>query len=156
MEKIIVIRIRGTNKAKKEIKDTLYLLRLRRNNYAVILDKTDSIVNMVRKVEPWVAWGEIDRDTLKELLLNRGRIKGNKKLTEDYIKDKLKMSFDEFVEKLYNSEINMNDIQDIKPFFRLVPPKGGYKRKGIKFDYKHGGAYGYYGKDINILLKRML
>ncbi|MGC9079225.1 MAG: uL30 family ribosomal protein, partial [Nanopusillaceae archaeon] len=34
MERIAVIRIKGVVKARKEIKDTLYLLRLRRNNYA--------------------------------------------------------------------------------------------------------------------------
>jgi large subunit ribosomal protein L30 len=153
---LAIVRIKGTVKANKEIKDTLYLLRLRRNNYAVIMKDTKDIRGMIKKVEPWVAWGEIDKETLKELLLKRGRLEGNKRLTEDYIKQTLNMDIDTLVEKLINNEIDLDLIPKIKKIFRLKPPSKGYPRKGIKVPYSQGGAYGYYGKDINILLKKMI
>jgi Ribosomal protein L30/L7E len=55
---LAIVRIKGTVKANEEIKDTLYLLRLRRNNYAVIMKDTKDIRGMIKKVEPWVAWGK--------------------------------------------------------------------------------------------------
>jgi len=39
---------------------------------------------------------------------------------------------------------------------RLQPPRGGYERKGVKMPFSKGGAYGYRGKEINALVKRML
>ncbi len=39
---------------------------------------------------------------------------------------------------------------------RLQPPRGGFERKGIKFQFKVGGALGYRGEKINDLIKRMV
>jgi len=43
-----------------------------------------------------------------------------------------------------------------KNFFRMHPPRGGFERKGIKVPFKLGGAYGNRGKEINLLIKRMI
>ena len=45
---------------------------------------------------------------------------------------------------------------NLKPFFRLSPPKGGFPRKGIKKPYSMGGSLGYWGKDINKLVMKMI
>ncbi|MGC9079640.1 MAG: 50S ribosomal protein L30, partial [Nanopusillaceae archaeon] len=122
----------------------------------IVTKNTPDILGMIKKVEQWVAWGEINKETFKQLLLKRGRLEGNKRLTEEYIKNNLNMSVDEFVNKFFNFELELDSIPKIKPYFRLKPPSGGYPRKGIKVPYSQGGAYGYYGKDINILLRNMI
>jgi len=38
----------------------------------------------------------------------------------------------------------------------LHPPRGGFRRKGIKVPFKVGGALGYRGDKINELLERMM
>ena len=43
-----------------------------------------------------------------------------------------------------------------KGYFRLNPPRKGYGRKGIKYNFKVGGALGYRKEKINDLIKRML
>jgi len=156
MNRIVVIRIKGVIKSPREVKDTLYLLRLRRTNVATIFRKDPSIMGMIKKVEPWVAWGEIRKDVFKELLLKRGRLIGNKRFTEEYLKKTLNITLDEFVEKFFNLEMELEDIPGLKPFFRLKPPSGGYPRKGIKHSYRDGGAWGYWGEDINNLLLSMI
>ena len=40
--------------------------------------------------------------------------------------------------------------------FTLNPPKGGFERKGIKKSFTSGGALGYRGAKINIILKKMI
>jgi LSU ribosomal protein L30P len=44
---------------------------------------------MLEKVKDWVTWGEVDKDTLIELLRERGRIPGSRKLADEYIDEKL-------------------------------------------------------------------
>jgi len=155
-KRIAVIRIKGVVKTPREVKDTLYLLKLRRTNTAVVIDNKQDYIGMIKKVEPWVAWGEIKPEVFKELLLKRGRLEGNKRFTETYLKETLNMSIDDFVKKFFNFEIEIKDVPKLKPYFRLKPPSNGYGKKGIKKPHYLGGAYGYWGEEMNDLLIRMM
>ncbi len=155
-KRLIVIRIRGVVEAPQKVIDTLYLLRLRRTNTAVVIDDRPDFMGMIKKVEPYIAWGEIKPEVFKELLLKRGRLWGNKRVTPEYIKEKTGMTVDEFVEKFFKFEVELKDIPGLKPFFRLNPPRGGYPRKGIKRPFHEGGAWGYWGEKINDLVLRMI
>ena len=141
-KRIAVIRVRGKIGVKKEINDTLNMLRLYNNNYCVVLENTPSIMGMIKKVKDYVTWGEINDETFSLLVEKRGEeYKGR----ETDSKGKIK----------YKKFITVNG-KKIKPFFRLNPPRKGYGKKGIKIPYKVGGALGDRGKDINDLIRRML
>ena len=58
------------------------------------------------------------------------------------------------IQALLENKIKYKDIPDVKPLFRLNPPKKGYE--GIKRAYVNKGALGYRGKDINKLITRMI
>ncbi|MBW2974227.1 uL30 family ribosomal protein, partial [Candidatus Woesearchaeota archaeon] len=80
MSKIAVIRVRGSVNLKKEVKDTLELLRLYRKNYCIVVDDTPSYKGMITKVKDYVTFGEIDDETFKELIEKRGEAyKGREK-----------------------------------------------------------------------------
>ncbi|MBS3109357.1 uL30 family ribosomal protein [Candidatus Woesearchaeota archaeon] len=53
------------------------------------------------------------------------------------------------------AEKDPRDNKKIKKFFRLHPPKGGFRARGIKAPYGQKGDLGYRGEKINDLLKRM-
>lgn len=144
--KIAVIRIRGLVGVRKQIQDTLYKLRLRRKFVCVIVDDTKEIKGMLKKVQNYVAYGEIDKETLKNLIMKRGRKPGNKPLEIGGKK------LDEFVEEFLQGKKKLQDL-GIKPFFRLHPPRHGFK-KSIKLLYPKG-VLGYNPK-INELIQRML
>ncbi len=142
MKKIAIIRIRGLVGIRKEIKDTLNVLRLYKKNFCVIVPDSSSYIGMIKKVKDYVTYGEIDDETEKLLFEKRG---------EEYkgrIKDsKGKIQYKKFV--VYNGK-------KYKPFFRLNNPKGGFERKGIKIPFSVGGALGYRGDKINELIKKMV
>ena len=78
--KIAVIRISGMVKMNKKIEDTLYRMRLRRKYACVILEPTKENLGMIKKVKNFVAYGEIDDATYKELVEKRGKkVKGKLK-----------------------------------------------------------------------------
>ena len=54
---------------------------------------------------------------------------------------------DEIIKKLENRKK--------RACYTLHPPRGGFERKGTKVSFKAGGALGYRGEKINILLERM-
>ncbi|ACS34483.1 50S ribosomal protein L30 [Thermococcus gammatolerans] len=155
MAKLALIRLRSGIRARGEVRDTLAMLRLHRINHLVIVDDTPSYRGMIQKVKDYITWGEIDKETLVKLLRKRGRLVGNKPITDEYVKEKLGMTIEEFAEKVINGEMKLRDLPNIKPVFRLHPPRGGLKGSK-KRSFKEGGALGYRGEKINELIERML
>ena len=155
-EKIAIVRIRGGIDVKKPIKDTMTMLRLYRKNSCVIVLNSPVYIGMLKKIKDYVTWGEVDEETLRILLEKRGKLAGNKPLTEEYLKQKTKMGYDGFVKNFFESKGNLKDIPGLKLFFRLKPPEKGFERKGIKRPFSVGGALGYRKDKINNLIKRMI
>merc|ERR1712174_107300 len=72
-----VIRIRGINQVSPKVKKALQLLRLRQINNGVFVKLNKSSLNMLRLVEPYIAWGYPNLKSIKELMLKRGYAKVN-------------------------------------------------------------------------------
>ena len=153
---LVAVRIKGKPNVKKEVEKTMQLLKLYKKHSCVILPAKKSVVGMLKKIERYVTWGEINFDVLKMLLQKRGRLPGNKKLTLEYLKDKVDKDFEGLSRGLIDSKIKIKDVPGLKSFFKLKPPTKGFERLGAKKPYSMGGVFGYRGKEINLLLKRMI
>jgi large subunit ribosomal protein L30 len=149
-----VVQVRGTVKTRREIKDTLKMLRLHHINHCVIIPDTPAYVGMIRKVKDFVAYGEVDARIVEELLRNRGRLVGDAHLTDEYIKENSQYTdITEFAQALSSGEARLNDVPGLKPVLRLHPPRKGYKT--TKRTFQQGGSLGYHGENINDLLYKM-
>lgn len=150
-----VVRVRGIINVKPDIKRTLDLLRLKKANHCVLLEKTDVYKGMLQIVKDYTTWGEIDKEILSNLINNRGMLVGDKSITDEYIKSATSYkSIEGLSQAIIDNKFKYKEIPEIKPIFRLNPPKKGYK--GIKRSFINGGALGYRGKEINRLIERML
>jgi len=138
-----VVRLRGSAALRKDIKDTLSMLRLHRKMHCVILKDDNINKGMLQKVRNWITYGEINDDILKYLIEKRGRKLGNKRLKKEEVEEALKKLKEEG-----------KVPKTIKPIFRLSPPSKGFK-KSTKQHYPEG-ELGYRGEKINELLKRMI
>lgn len=149
-----VVRVRGKMKIKASFKHTLNLLHLYRQNTCIVVPNQRQILGMLIKTKDYITWGEINEETFKQLLAHKGKIAGNKKLTESYLKEKAGLSINEFTGQFFAGKKRLNDIPGMKEFFRLSPPLHGWE--SLKKDYSIGGSLGYRGEAINELIKRML
>ena len=149
------IRFRGIINIKPDIKKTMQLLNLRRVNHCVLLEEKPSIKGMLQVAKDYITWGEVEKDVLEKLMTTRGKLVGDKGLTEKHLKSATSYnSIDKLSKAIIENKIKYKDIPNIKPIFRLNPPKNGYE--GIKRSYVNKGALGYRGKDINKLIERMI
>ena len=139
---ICVIRIRGQVGVKKDVKGTLHRLRLRRKYSCVVIpNPSKPFLGMVKKVKDCVAYGTIDDETFIKLIEKRGQlIDKNKKINAKKVVEELKKG------KKYE-ELNL------KPFFRLHPPRGGLKSSKLHFPK---GVLGDHKEKIKDLVLRML
>ena len=104
---LAVIRIRGKLDKSRDVKETFNRLRLRKKHVCVLLQENESNKGMLHKVKDFVTFGEINKETLKELLEKRGRLAGDKRVAN------LK---EDFVENLLGGKAKLGDA-GIKPFF---------------------------------------
>ncbi len=152
-----IVRVRGTVDVPPDVERALRLLRLVKPFHAVIYPKSPSIDGMLEVAKDWITWGEIDRATLRLLISKRGRLLGNKPITDDDVKKIFGLgSIDELVDSLLEGKILWHHYEDyVKPVFRLHPPRGGFKGS-TKKPYGSGGELGYRGREINRLLLKLV
>lgn len=149
------VRVRGIVNVKPDIKRTLQLFRLTRVNHCVLLEENASTKGMLQIAKDYITWGEIDKAILSELIGSRGKLEGDKELTEDYIKSATSYNnLEKLSQAIIDNKFKYKDIPNVKPIFRLSPPKNGYE--GIKRSFVNKGALGYRRKEINKLLERMI
>jgi len=149
-----VVQVRGVVKTRREIKDTLAMLRLHHINHCVVVPDTPEYLGMIRKVKDFVAYGEVDAESLATVLGTRGRLVGNRPLTDEYVKANSSWAtIAEFAGAMASGEATIRDLPGLKPVMRLHPPRKGYRT--LKRTFQQGGALGYYGREINTLLYKM-
>ena len=149
-----VVRLRGQVNVRYTIEDTMKMLRLHKVNHCVFVPEDPHYKGMVQKVKDYVAYGQVDASALAEILENRGRLEGNTRLTEEYVRENTAYdSIKAFSEAVIEGKASLADIPNLKPVFRLHPPRKGHA--GIKRTVQQGGVLGNHGEDINVLLHKM-
>jgi large subunit ribosomal protein L30 len=137
---ICVIRIRGRVGLRHETNSTLNRLRIMKKYTCVVIDDKKENLGMVKKVRDFVAFGEINDSVFEKLIEARGQlIDKSKKINGKEVVEGLKKG------KSYE-ELNL------KPFFRLHPPRKGIKSK----EHFPKGVLGNNKDKINDLVERML
>lgn len=150
-----VIRVRGQPDVNYDIEHTMMLLGLTKVNHCVVVPENASTKGMLQVVKDYCTWGEVDEATLAAMIRARGKLSGDKDITDDYLKEKSEFAtVDEMAKAIIENNYKMRDVEAAKPVFRLHPPVKGYE--GNKRSFQNGGALGYRGAAINDLINRML
>ena len=149
-----VIRVRGSCEVNRDVEYTMNIMNLTRVNHCSIVPDNEVTRGMLQKAKDFITWGEVDETVLAEMIRIRGRLEGDKMITDAYLTEKTEFKSVEEMAKAIINGYRMKDIEAVKPLFRLHPPVKGYE--GIKRSYRNRGALGYRGEAINDLIKRML
>lgn len=150
-----VIRVRGTVNVKPDIKKTMRLLRLNRTNHCVLVEENPVSKGMLQIIKDYTTWGEINKETLSKLISSRGMLVGDRPITDEYLKSATSFgSIEKLSDALLDNKVKYKDIPEVKPLFRLNPPKKGYRT--VKRSFVNRGSLGYRKEKINALIERML
>ncbi|MEM2896211.1 MAG: 50S ribosomal protein L30 [Candidatus Bathyarchaeia archaeon] len=155
---IVVVRVRGASGIPEDIEYALNSLRLSKKYSATIFDKKPEIEGMLKKAKDMITWGKANERTIELLLAERGKLTNGKKLTDEFVKEKLGLpSIRDLAKALIDSKIPLKKLWEagMNRVFRLHPPKGGFKRS-IKRQYKSYGELGDRGEAINKLIEKMV
>jgi|TARA_B100001013_G_scaffold340732_1_gene264318 large subunit ribosomal protein L30 len=150
----LVVRISGQADVPYWAVTTMKLLKLEKKYRATIIPEKDNTTGMLRKIQHYVSWQEIDIETVKELLDKKARKSGYKKVTNEDITSIGFTSIDELATSLAEGKTSLSKLKPLKPWFALAPPRHGFKRSTKKL-YGQKGVLGY-NKELSVIVKRMM
>jgi large subunit ribosomal protein L7e len=159
---IFVVRIRGLMDVAPKTKKILQLLRLRRINNGVFLRVNKATLNMLQKVEPYVAYGYPNLKTVRELVLKRGFGKAaggarvpltDNAVVEAALGEHGLICVEDLVHELFTVGPAFKQANNFLWPFALSAPRGGLAEKRRHF--VEGGQAGNREHFINNLVRAM-
>ena len=136
-----VIRIRGINGVSPKVRKVLQLLRLRQIFNGTFVKLNKASINMLRIVEPYIAWGYPNLKSVNELIYKRGYGKINKKriaLTDNSLIARSLGKFgiicmEDLIHEIYTVGKRFKEANNFLWPFKLSSPRGGMKKKTARF-----------------------
>ncbi len=136
-------------------------MRLRQINNAVFVKLNKATLNMLKLVEPYVAWGYPNLKTVRELIYKRGSVKVNRQrvpiLDNHVIEENLGklgiVCIEDVIHEISTVGPNFTTVNRFLWPFHLHPPTGGFR--SVVKHFIEGGDAGNREESINQLAQRM-
>lgn len=156
-----IIRIRGINGVSPKTRKILQLLRLRQIHNGAFVRLTKATINMIRRVEPYLAYGYPTLKTIKNLVYKRGFAKVGREripitsnqIIEEHLGKFGIICMEDLIHEIYTVGPHFKEANSFLWPFKLSSPNGGFNKKTIHFI--EGGDYGNREHHINDLIRRM-
>jgi len=157
-----VVRIKGINKIDPKKRKTLQLLRLLQINNGIFIRLTKATIEMLRIVEPYIAYGYPSLKSVRELIYKRGYGKINKQripLTDNAIIEAELGKYgvvcmEDIIHEIVTVGPNFKQVNNFLWPFKLSNPTGGFRTRKFKH-FIEGGDLGNREEHINALIKQM-
>ncbi|KAK3997338.1 60S ribosomal protein L7 [Cladorrhinum sp. PSN332] len=159
---IFVVRIKGINKIAPKPRKILQLLRLLQINNGVFIRVTKATAEMIKIVEPWVAYGYPNLKSVKELIYKRGYGKVNGQriaLTDNSIVEENLGKYgiiciEDLIHEIITVGPNFKQAANFLWPFKLSNPNGGFRPRKFRH-FIEGGDLGNREEHINALIRQM-
>ncbi|SCU93611.1 LANO_0E04346g1_1 [Lachancea nothofagi CBS 11611] len=160
---VFVVRIKGINKIAPKPRKIMQLLRLNQINTGVFVKVTKATSELLKLIEPYVAYGYPSYATVRKLVYKRGYGKINKQriaLSDNAIVEANLgkfgiVSIDDLIHEIVSVGPHFKQASNFLWPFKLSNPSGGW---GVPRKFKHfiqGGSFGNREEFINKLVKSM-
>jgi len=160
---VFVVRIKGINKIDPKKRKTLQLLRLLQINNGVFVRLTKATAEMLKIVEPFVAYGYPNLKSVRELIYKRGYAKTTQKqripltdnaIIEEHLGKYNIVCIEDLIHEIFTVGPNFKQASNFLWPFKLSNPTGGFRpRKFLHF--VEGGDLGNREEYINVLIRQM-
>ena len=139
---LLVVNMRGLINTRTPVRKTLEQLKLLRRFNATIVPDNGMFRGMLQSAKEHVAWCKLEPLFAETLLSKRLEISNGRKVKESELKNMGGFSsFSELATGLVSGQARLDGTQGFRPFFRLSPPKGGF-RLSTRRQFGEGGILG--------------
>lgn len=127
MSLLLVLNLRGKIDSTAPVRKALAELKVERRFSATVVPDDAATVGMLKSCKDYVAWSPVDSKLLARLLKERGMVSESRRLDQEALKSMGFKSYEDFAGKIIKDGERLSAHRGIRPFFRLSPPRGGYR-----------------------------
>jgi large subunit ribosomal protein L30 len=138
---ILVVNLHGQINSSAPIRKALTELWVAKKFSATVVPDDAQTVGMLRLCKDFVTWSPVDEELLGDLLRKRGMMSSTRSLDQAALKELGFKSYDDLEVKMMKDQTRLSALSGVLPYFRLAPPKGGFKRS-LRRQTTEGGLLG--------------
>jgi len=124
---LLVVNLHGSINSSAPVRKSLNELWVARKFSASVVTDDLQTVGMLKLCKDYVAWCPIDEGLLTDLLEKRGMISSSHPLDHDSLKAMGYKKHEELAARMLKDQVRLSAVEGVLPFFRLAPPRGGFK-----------------------------
>lgn len=151
---ILVVNLHGKINSSEPVRKALHELKVERKFSASVVSDDPPTVGMLKLCKDYVAWAPAEAELLATLLKKRGMVSETARLDGHALAAMGFKKHEELAEKMMKEQIRLSQVKGLRPFFRLAPPKGGF-RVSMRKQYTEKGMLGSNPK-LSEFVRRMV
>ncbi|XP_060770204.1 60S ribosomal protein L7-like 1 [Neoarius graeffei] len=157
---VFAVRIRQIKGVSPKVRQVICMFRLRKIFSGTFIKVSKTSMNMLRVIEPYVAWGFPNLKSVRELILKRGQGKVDKRripLTDNTVIEKYLgqhgiICLEDLIHEIYSAGKNFKVANSfLWPFHLSVPRHSARDKAGLLKDM---GEPGPRAEDINRVIRK--
>ena len=154
MALILVLNIHGAINSSSGVRKAMTEMKVARRFSASVVSDDPVTVGALKLCKDYVAWTDVDKETLSMLLEKRGMVSTTKRLDAPALKALGFKDHSGMADKMMKDGTRMSAIEGLTPYFRLAPPKGGFKTT-LRRQFSEKGVLGMNPR-LGEIIRRMV
>jgi large subunit ribosomal protein L30 len=124
---LLVVNLHGSINSSVPVRRTLEELWVAKRFSASVVTDDPPTVGMLRRCKDFVAWCPLEEGLLTDLLRKRGMVSSARVLDPKSLKSMGFNTYEDLAAKMVKEQVRLSAVSGVLPYFRLAPPKGGFK-----------------------------
>jgi large subunit ribosomal protein L30 len=124
---LLVVNLHGPINSAVPVRKALNELWVAKRFSASVVTDDPTTVGMLRLCKDFVAWCPLEEGLLADLLQRRGMVSSTRPLDLASLKDMGYKDHGDLAAKMLKDQVRLSALSGVLPYFRLAPPKGGFK-----------------------------
>jgi large subunit ribosomal protein L30 len=125
---LLVVNLHGAINSSAPVRKALNELWVVRKFSASVVGDDAPTVGMLKRCKDYVAWTPIEEGLLSDLLEKKGMVSTTRRLDQDALKKLGFKNHKDMAAKMVKEQSRLSANPGVLPFFRLAPPRGGFRR----------------------------
>ncbi|HYA55973.1 MAG TPA: hypothetical protein VED22_04155 [Nitrososphaerales archaeon] len=151
---LLVVNLHGQINSSTPVRKALNELWVAKKFSASVVTGDPPTVGMLRLCKDYVAWCPVEEVLLADLLKRRGMVSGTRPLDAAKLKELGCKNHEELAAKMVKDQVRLSALSGVLPYFRLAPPKGGF-RASLRRQATERGLLGNNPK-LDAIVRRMI
>lgn len=154
MTLLVVINLHGAINSSTPVRKSLQELKVIRKFSASVVGDDAPTVGMLKLCKDYLAWSPVAAPLLADLLEKRGMVSSSHPLDSAALKKIGYKKHEDLASKMVKDQLRLSAVEGVLPFFRLSPPRGGFRRS-LRKQFKERGTLGE-NLELEEIVRRML